>query len=204
MKLSETLGFRLTPIIAVVLLNLMFFLVTFFANRTIFIFGLSPANFTEQPWAIVTSMFVYISFWHLIINMIPLYFLGTRLSQQIGNNKFLLVYFLGGISGNVLYFLISLLLPDNYLGSLLIGSSGPIFAIGGVLIVMMGKMGIRLFFSRSDIPLYVFVLVFFLILSLSRYASWEAHLGGLLFGLVIGYFFRRVRNKWQWDADIPN
>lgn len=200
MRYSETLGFRLTPVIILILLNLIFFLVTYFARRTVLILGLTPTNLASQPWAIVTSMFIYLQFWHWLGNMIPLYFLGNILSERIGNNRFWMVYFTGGIFSNVTFVFLSLLLPNNYLSPLLVSASGTIFTIGGVLILTMGKSKVRLLFIPLEIPLYVVVLIFFLLLSLVRYSSWEAHLGGLLFGLTVGYFFKwkqRRREDWQ-------
>ncbi len=195
MRYSETLGFRLTPIIILVLLNLVFFLVTYFIGRAVLFLGMTTDNLASQPWTIVTSMFIYVSFWHWLSNMIPLFFLGNMLLGRLGGRTFLLLYFTGGISGNALFFLLSLVVPDSYLSAILISASGTIFAIGGVLILTMGRQKVRLLLIPSEIPLYIVVLVFFLLLSLVRYSSWEAHLGGLLFGLTVGYIFRSKRQR---------
>lgn len=195
MRYSETLGFRPTPIIILVLLNLVFFLVTYFIGRAVSFLGMTPSNLASQPWTIVTSMFIYGDLWHWIGNMIPLFFLGNMLLSRLGGRNFMLLYFIGGISGNVLYFLLSLVVPDSYLSTILVSSSSPIFAIGAVLILTMGRLKVRLLLIPPEIPLYIVVLVFFLLLSLTRYSSWEAHLGGLLFGLTVGYLIRWKRQK---------
>ncbi len=195
MKYSETLGFRPTPIILLVLLNLVFFLITYFIGRAVLFMGMTPDNLVSQPWTIVTSTFIYSDFWHWLATMIPLFFLGNMLLNRLGSRNFLLLYFIGGLSGNTLYFLLTLVLPDSYLSTILVSAASPIFAIGAVLIVTMGKLKVRLLLIPPEIPLYIVVLVFFLLLSLTRFASWEAHLGGLLFGLTVGYLIRWKRQK---------
>lgn len=203
MRYSETLGFRLTPIIILVLLNLVFFLVSYFIGPAVSFLGMTTSNLADQPWTIVTSMFIYADFWHWIANMIPLFFLGNLLLSRLGSRNFLLLYFIGGISGNALYFLLSLIVPGSYLSTILVSASSPIFAIGAVLILTMGRLKVRLLLIPPEIPLYVVVLVFFLLLSLTRFASWEAHLGGLLFGLTVGYVIRWKRLRAEaWN--IPS
>ncbi len=204
MRYSETLGFRLTPIIVLVLLNLVFFLVVYFIGRAALFLGMTTDNIVSQPWTIVTSMFIYIGFWHWLGNMIPLYFLGNMLLSRLGGRNFLLVYFAGGIAGNALFLFLSLIVPDKYLSAILVSSSGTIFAIGAVLIMTMGKQKVRLLFIPSEIPLYVVVLIFFLLLSLGRFSSWEAHLGGLLFGLSVGYLIKLKKGReeaWAIPSD---
>ena len=132
-------------------------------------------------------MFVHAGFGHIFGNMITLYFFGSFLSQLVGRNKFLMLYFGGGILGNILY----LLLGDPL--SIAVGASGAVYAVAGALVMMMPNLKVRLYFILP-MPLWVVVLVFFGLWSIPGFMpgiAWQAHLGGLIVGLIAGYFFRK-------------
>ncbi len=158
-------------------------------NNLLNIFGFVPADLARQPWTIVTSIFIHApfpNFTHILFNMLVLYFFGGFLVGLVGDGPFLLVFFLGGIAGNLLF----LALNSPY--SLVIGASGAIFAIEGALVVMRPRLPVFIFPIPAPIPLWVSVIIAFL---LTLYAAggtvaWEAHLGGLAFGLLAGLFFR--------------
>lgn len=151
------------------------------------LFGLQPIMFLGRPWTIVTSMFIHSPFpsiWHILANMLTLYFFGSYLARLIGERSLLIIYFLGGILGNILY----MLLASPY--SIAIGASGAIFAVAGALTVMRPKETVFIFPIPVPIPLWVAVIGGFLVLSFAPLVAWQAHLGGLVFGLIAGYFFR--------------
>jgi len=140
----------------------------------------------------VTSLFVHAGFGHILANMITLYFFGTYLSRLVGENKFLIIYFCGGLLGNILY----LFLANPF--SVAVGASGAVFALGGALTVMQPRMRIFIFPIPVPVPLWLAVIGGFLILSFMPGIAWEAHLGGLVFGLVAAYFFRRGARRFYW------
>jgi len=98
--------FNLTPILIIIAVNLLMFVATAVSSRLIFRLGLVPAVFLSQPWTIVTNLFIHSGLWHLIANMMTLYFFGGSFSRLVGDVRFLIVYFSGGILGNVLYILL--------------------------------------------------------------------------------------------------
>ncbi len=100
-------------------------------------------------------------------------------------SKFLIVYFGGGILGNILFVLLA---PSFHIA---VGASGAIFALGGALSVMRPKLRVFIFPIPVPIPLWVAVIGGFLIISLFPHVAWQAHLGGLVFGLIAGYSLRR-------------
>jgi len=130
-------------------------------------------------------MWLHGSFWHILANMITLHFFGSYLSRLVGNRKFLVVYLIGGVVGNLLFALIA---PPF---ATAIGASGAIFAAGGALAMMRPKTPVFVFPIPAPIPLIGAVLGGFVILSFFPGIAWEAHLGGLIVGLIAGYFFRR-------------
>ncbi|OGO00851.1 MAG: hypothetical protein A2Y58_05410 [Chloroflexi bacterium RBG_13_51_52] len=148
--------------------------------------GLSPSLFTEKPWTIITNMFVHAEFWHIFGNMITLFFFGRVIYQLLGSGRFLLLYFGGGILGNLLYIWLGTPL------SIAIGASGAVYALAGALVVMMPTMRVAIW---GIMPLWVVVLLFFGVWSIPNFipgVAWQAHLGGLAAGLIAGFFFRKT------------
>lgn len=176
---------KLAPIWAIMIVNLLIFISTLVYRKLIYLLGLQPATFLDQPWTIITSMFTHYDLWHIVANMLTLYFYGSFLCQLVGTRNFLIIYFLGGILGSVFFLLLA---PPFVTG---IGASGAVFALGGALAILTPKLRVYIFPIPVPMPLWVAVIGGFFILSLVPGIAWQAHLGGLVFGLIAGYFFRR-------------
>lgn len=175
---------RSTPVGVLIGINIMLFIATTFFPNIILRLGLIPAYFNEHPWTVVTSMFVHANFMHLLFNMLTLYFFGTFLLTLVNVKRFLIVYFIGGIVGSLFF---TWLAPTL---SIAVGASGAIYALGGTLVIMRPKLRVLFFFF--PMPLWVAITIGFLItLAPGNGIAWQAHLGGLIVGLIAGYFFRR-------------
>ncbi len=188
-------GSGLTAIWVIIGLNLLLLVATYINGSIIYLLGLQPAVFLSQPWTIVTSLFVHAGLWHLAANMLTLYFFGTYLLLLVGGNRFLIVYFGGGILGGILF----LLFPGSPY-SIAVGASGAIFALGGALAVLRPRLRVFVFPIPAPIPLWGAVIGGFVILWLAAgllNIAWQAHLGGLVFGLIAGYFFRRRERRFS-------
>jgi membrane associated rhomboid family serine protease len=125
--------------------------------------------------------------------MITLFFFGRFLASLVGTRSFYIIYFLGGIMGNVLFMLFAFIgfLTSPY--STVIGASGAVFALGGALTVLTPKLKVFVFPIPMPIPLWVAVIGGFFIMS-SPNIAWQGHLGGLLTGLAAGAILRnRIR-----------
>jgi len=184
----------MNPVLVIISINIGVAIATSISSGLIYDLGLySPAElFLDKPWGLITSMFIHDGFFHLFANMITLYFFGNFLNRLIGSGRLLLIYLGGGILGNVFFVLLGTLLnPD--LAALAVGASGAVFALGGALTVMMPRLRVVIFPIPAPIPLWVAVIGGFIILSFLPYVAWEAHLGGLLFGLIFGYIFKGKR-----------
>jgi membrane associated rhomboid family serine protease len=156
-------------------------------NEIVLFLGLAPVLLSQQPWTIITAIFVHGGFAHIIFNMISLYFLGSFFIRAAGERNFLAVFFLGGLAGNALYILLA---PPNVIG---IGASGAVFAIGGALAVLVPRVPVYIFFIPIPMPLWIAIIIFFLLSFFFSGIAWQAHLGGLLLGLVAGLIFKRKR-----------
>ena len=188
-------GFSLGPIGFLISINLIMVIVTYVKPDLIYVLGLSRIDFPKEFWTIVTNLFVHAGIWHFLTNMLTLYFFGNYLSRLVGNRNFLIIYFLGGILGNVAYLL---LVSNPY--AVAIGASGAVFAVAGTLTVLRPKLTVYIIPIPVPIPLWVAVLGGFALLSIPFASSvmniaWQAHLGGLVLGLAAGFFLRR-RTRW--------
>ena len=177
---------KLTHIWVIMIINLLVFISTLVYGKLVYLLGLQPATFLAQPWTIITSMFTHAGVWHILMNMLTLYFYGSFLSQLIGARKFLIIYFCGGILGNIFYLFLA---PNVF--AIAIGASGAIFALGGALAVLTPRLRVYMFPIPIPMPLWAAVIGGFVILSIVPGIAWQAHLGGLVFGLIAGYYFRR-------------
>ena len=185
MRYRSYQSFKLSPILILIIVNFLLFIATIIVSELIFLLGLQPAGFLSRPWTIVTSMFIHAGFWHIIANMLTLYFFGNAVLRLVGAGRFLIVYFGGGILGGILFILLA---PPL---SIAVGASGAVFALGGALTMMRPRLTVFVFPIPVPIPLWLAVIGGFLILSFLPYIAWQAHLGGLVLGLVAGYIFRR-------------
>jgi len=179
-------GFWQNPVYVIIIINFIIFIAALIDKvKIVGNLGLSPSLFTEKPWTIITNMFVHAEFWHIFGNMITLFFFGRVIYQLVGSGRFLLVYFGGGILGNLLYIWLGAPL------SIAIGASGAVYALAGALVVMMPKLPVRLYFL-IPVPLWAVVLIFFVLWSFIPGVAWQAHLGGMAVGLIAGLFFRKT------------
>jgi uncharacterized protein len=180
--------FSFGPVEFLIITNVILFILVSTRPQFIDFLGMSRLSIAHYPWTIITSMFVHApfpDFTHILFNMITLYFFGTFLLGLVGDFKFYLVYFGGGIVGNLLF----LLLANPF--SIAIGASGAIFALGGALAVMRPSLRVFVFPIPVPIPLWTAVLGGFLLVGFIPSVAWQAHLGGIAFGALLGFIFRK-------------
>lgn len=148
-----------------------------------------------EYYRMVTSVFLHFGFDHLINNMISLGFLGWQLEQEVGKIKFLLIYFISGIAGNVLSGVWELFTGDYAVSA---GASGAVFGIIGALLYIAMRNHGRI----GDVSGRG--LVFMVVLTLyhgftSTGVDNFAHIGGFITGFVLGVllYWKRRRNRYH-------
>lgn len=137
----------------------------------------------KEYYRLITSMFLHVNVGHLVNNMILLYFGGEIVEKTVGKVRFLILYFLSGICGNLLSAVCEVI-TGGYYDSL--GASGAVFGIiGGLLYLVVARKG-----RAAQISLRRMILM----IALSLYAGFSdagingaAHLGGLLGGCIIAF-----------------
>ena len=187
---------RYRSIWALIAINTLMFIITTIRPDIANDLAVTKPILNSNYWAILTAMFVHANFLHIFGNMVTLYFFGIFCLQLIDEKWFWLVYFIGGIFGNVLYLLIG---PTN---SAVVGASGAIFAIGGIIAMMRPTQKVLLYFI-IPMPLWVAIGIAFLLTVFIPGVAWQAHLGGLIVGLIAGFFFRRRERRRLSPAYLP-
>lgn len=166
-------------------------------------FSTVPVYITEghHYGTLVTSMFLHGSAMHLIGNMMFLWVFADNIEATVGNLTFLFFYLLGGVIASLAHVFFNL---DSNIPSL--GASGAISAVLGAYLIMFPHSRIKailfliFILKRVTMPAIVFlgiwiaIQVFSTIQSMSMVEStgtaWFAHLGGLAFGLIMGFVFK--------------
>ena len=183
--------------------NVLIFVITLLRPEAVYFLALTPAYLSQQPWTIITSMFVHANFLHILFNMISLYFLGSFFLRAAGEKSFLTVYFLGGLAGNILYFVLCYLVLQGFVPPFFgdpfepaVGASGAIFAVGGALAVMAPSVRVFIIPIPVPMPLWIAIIILLLLSFLFAGIAWQAHLGGLLAGVIAGFIIRRGRRMY--------
>ncbi len=140
-----------------------------------------PALTLEQPWRVLTVALVHEqpSPFHLLANMIGLFFFGSFVERALGHWKFLAVYIVGTAGGSAMVLLLADPFSTDWVTNH-IGASGAVFAIVGVLLAPTRRL------DRNIAGVLVFVALNFGYGFLVAGVSWESHLGGLITGFVLG------------------
>ena len=137
-----------------------------------------------HPWVLFTHMFLHFGFFHILWNMLFLYWFGRIVGDFIGNQRVLPLYLLGGLAGAGAYLIFA---NVAYSGQgIAYGASGAVNAIVVAAAVISPDYIIRLLFF-GDVKLK-FIAAIVVLMSLMGVADLNntggniAHLGGALFG----------------------
>ena len=196
MSYGRNRGLNVNPLWVIIGVNVVIFLVSILDQRGLIEnrFALIPADIGQQPWTLLTYMFLHASIWHILFNMLTLYFFGTFAVALVGETAFLTTYFVGGIMGGLVFLLFSFI-PLSYFQdtqyAAVVGASGAIYALGGLLMVMRPNTKVITFPIPIPMPLWVAILIGFVLVSFYPGVAWQAHLGGILYGAAVGYYFHR-------------
>jgi len=132
-------------------------------------------------YQLFTSMFVHASIPHIVGNMLFLFIFGLRAEEMFSLPEYLGIYLVGGLVGNIL----SLAFGPNFSS---VGASGAIFALFGACVIY-DRRSVRQ--SIVGALVYSFFLLF--LSGLGAGVNDLAHIGGLGFGLLVGYWIATTR-----------
>lgn len=137
-------------------------------------FGMVPGLVHQGQWyRLVTAAFFHFNLIHIGLNMLVLAIVGPAVELDFGKVRFLALYLLAALGGDVCAYLVS---PLNVLSA---GASGAIFGLFGAYFMLARR-------SRADTSSALSLIVVNLLFSfLVPGISWQAHIGGLIVGLVV-------------------
>lgn len=152
-----------------------------------------PSNLSKlmfKPWSILSYMFLHDGFMHILFNMLWLYWVGSLLQEYLGNTKTYEAYFLGGISGGILYLLAYNFLPAfaaNVSYSFALGASAGVLAVVCAAATLLPDYNFKLlFFGNVKLKYIALISVLLDLISIPQgnAGGHIAHLGGALFGYL--------------------
>jgi len=150
-----------------------------------------------KPWTIITYMFLHRDIWHILFNMLWLYWFGTIFLQILDQRKLVAVYLIGGICGAILYIISFNIFPafnEIVNESIAIGASASVMAVVVAIaayspdysmnLLLLGRVKIKY------MALAIFVLTSFMDFSVNSGGK-LAHIGGAVFGYVYAIKLRQ-------------
>lgn len=190
-------------IVKLIIINIAVFVVTsllsaffpfFYANNILPYLAIPGDLMTllYRPWTIITHMFLHGGLWHLIGNMITLYWFGNIAGDLLGDKRILPVYILGGLIGALFYSLSYQFLPN--IGSYAMGASAAALAIVFTAVATAPDYVVHLILVGPVRIKFIGLVILFLdIIGTQGYINSGghiAHLGGTLFGFLFVYLLR--------------
>lgn len=178
-----------------------------FFNKNVLSWFTLPADFDKmmsQPWSLLTYMFIHISFWQILANMLWLWSFGFIMQDLTGNKKIIPIFLYGSVLGGLAFILayniVPGLRPSIPLASLM-GASPGIMAIA--VSTTMVAPTYRIFpMIRGGFPLWilaaVYVVIDLVLISLTDMGVFASHVTGAAAGFVFMFFLRKGYDGSEW------
>jgi membrane associated rhomboid family serine protease len=173
-----------------------------------FALSAEPTDMLTQPWRLVTYMFMHGSGFHILFNMLWLWWMGRPVEDTLGTRNFAVLYVGSGIGGALVQILLSGILPTGPT----IGASGAVFGIMVCFAVLYPRQPIMMLLlppieARYMVAGLIFLDVLFL--NSGDQIARLVHLGGALWGwLLIRAYYRGynydawLRSFWSWATGV--
>lgn len=204
----------LNATLTLIIINVIFFFVVAIVGRVYPDFfneiALNPNFILEgaKLWTIITSMFMHAGFFHLFVNMLSLFFLGSFLERVVGKKRFVYIYLISGVVGALFFVFLFALFQDPRLIILslftrgvtkaqivAVGASAAIFGVAGMLAALTPRLPVYIMFIPIAIPMAVAVILLLVVLSLVPGVANSAHIGGFVAGLAYGLYLRQKHRR---------
>lgn len=163
-----------------------------------------PANLSSlllNPWTIITYMFLHSGIFHILFNMLVLYWFGNIYIEYLGKQKFIYTYFLAGIFGGLFYVACYNIFPyfnDTVANARALGASAAIMGIVFATATLLPNYSIVLAIFgaiRLKYIAFFYLLIDLVGISSSNAGGHLAHIGGALFGFL---FIKQLQNGNDW------
>lgn len=173
--------------------------------------SLSPQGLAHGfVWQLVTFQFLHAGLFHLIMNLIVIYFFGRPLEGYFGRRRFLWLYLGSGVAGGLLQTLLAVLIPQHFGGSVVGASAGAFGLVAAFATLFPDRtLTLLLFFvlpvsMRARTLLWISIaLALFGILVPTDNIAHAAHLGGILVGWAFVQFVALGRWRFRFRPSEP-
>ena len=161
-------------------------------------------------WQLLTFQFLHGGVWHLLANMIVLYFFGSALEAELGSKRFLRLYFYSGFCGGLVQLLFLLLVPSQFNAQVIGASAGCFGLIAGFATLFPDRILTLLVFfvlpvsmrARTLLWISLGLSILGILVPKDNIAD-AAHLGGILAGWAYAYWFIQGNSLPQWWPSAP-
>ena len=162
-------------------------------------------EFITRPWTLFTYFFLHERFFHILFNMLFLYWFGKIIKEFLGGSKVVNLYILGGLAGGVFYILIYNTIPffaERIDSSMMLGASAGVFAVVvGAATFMPNYTIILMFIGPVRIK---YIAIFYVILAFAQTTGANAggelaHLGGAALGF---FYIKQLQKGTDWGKWI--
>ena len=180
---------------AIIAVNAFVFLLTNFTSPRLYTYlSLVPVLVVQQNWwwQVLTYMFVHANMWHILFNMLGLFFFGVQLEQRIGSSEFLLFYLVSGTVAGLIS--LGVFWVTGAYQVFLMGASGAVFAVLLAFATYYPHARILLF-GIFPIRAPVLVVGYAAIEIFSMFGRVRGNVAHLthLAGFVVAYLYIRIR-----------
>ena len=172
-----------------------------------------PSSLTRllhRPWTLITYAFTHFELFHILFNMLWLFWIGSILTEFIGNKKILPVYMMGSWFGAALYILFYNIFPyfkDVVDVSTCIGASAGIMSVILATAVLLPDYTIMIFIWSIRLKWLAAIFVGIDIISINfdgNPGGHIAHLGGALFGYIYIASYRNGTDLSLWFNNVAD
>jgi len=169
-------------------------------------------DFLMLPWTIVSYAFLHYDFMHILFNMLWLYFIGRFFVNMFNSKLGLNIYFLGAISGGLMFLLAYNVFPNVFhSGRILVGASAAIRALLIFICAYMPNMDVKLF--TFNIKLKHIGIAIVVIDAFGLYngildpingnaGGYLSHFGGTILGYLYGSQLNKGNDIGKWFEPI--
>jgi membrane associated rhomboid family serine protease len=158
-------------------------------------------------WTPFTYMFMHAGVFHILFNMLWLYWMGQIFEEYLGNKRTIGLYIFGGLAGGLLFVAAYNLIPaftsvNAAQGSVIVGASASVMAIIIATATLLPNYTISLMFIGPVKLKWVaifYIVIDFLGIAGSNAGGEIAHLGGALFGFI---YIKQLQRGNDWIGGI--
>lgn len=157
-------------------------------------YELTAYDITHGRWfVLLTSMFMHNGIMHIIMNMVSLWYIGKALSNVMDTKEYSLTYSLSGVAGGLAW--VAMALSRGELYTSCVGASGAIFGLLGAYGAILLKIKDQNGMAQGAFTQWLSILGINLVYGiLNPGIALEAHIGGLVCGLICGFIFTRRKS----------